>query len=120
MHFRKQSIADSVAERIEAIADHVEGRAPMPAPRGATTVSLDRQANGDLIVTKSFANGESELLTISNTNSAESQPIPDGFIDVTPGELPGEGDGVAPGTPANGIVESAARGGDSLDALLRG
>ncbi len=120
MHFRSQSIADSVTERIADIAASVENNAPMPPPRGAAIVSLDRQENGDLIVTKTFDNGESELLTISNSNAAEPQPLPDGFVDVTPGAPGGQTGDASLGTSADNIVESAALGGDSLDALLRG
>ncbi len=118
MHFRKQSIADSVAERIAGIADSVANNTPMPPPRGAAVVSLDRQANGDLMVTKTFDNGETELLTISNSETAESQPTPEGFVDVTPAEQPGALQDFA-GVDSGGVVESAALGGDSLDALLR-
>ncbi len=119
MHFRSQSIADSVTERIAAIAKSVASGSPMPAPKGAAIVSLERQVNGDLMVTKTFDNGETELLTISNTNTPENQPVPDGFIDVTPGEQPGELQDFS-GADSGGIVESAALGGDSLDALLKG
>ena len=119
MHFRNQSIADSVTERIAAIAKSVASGSPMPAPRGAAMVNLERQENGDLIVTKTFDNGETELLTISNTNTAENQPVPEGFVDVTPAEQPGELQDFA-GADAGGIVENAALGGDSLDALLKG
>ena len=118
MNFRNQSIADSVTERITAIAKSVFNGSPMPAPRGAAMVNLERQENGDLIVTKTFDNGETELLTISNTNTADNQPIPEGFIDVTPAEQPGELQSVGGGDDG-GIVQAAALGGDSLDALLK-
>ena len=118
MHFRKQSIADSVAERIAGIADSVANNTPLPAPRGAAVVSLNRQPNGDLLVTKTFESGEPELLTISNSNTAASLPTPDGFVDVTPAAQPGALQDFA-GVDSGGIVESAALGGDSLDALLK-
>ena len=117
MHFRKQSIADSVMERISAIADSVKTGASLPAPRGASTIALERQPDGGLLVTKTFENGETELMTISNTSAAENQPVPEGFIDVTPAEQPGEQTTGA--VDPSGIVESAALGGDSLDALLK-
>ncbi len=117
MHFRNKSIADSVTERISAIADSVRNDAPMPAARGGAVVTLNRDSNGDLMVTKTFDNGETELLTISNTTP--TAPTPQGFVDVTPG---GEGEGMteqlSAGVDSGGIVESAALGGDSLDALL--
>ncbi len=118
MHFRKKSIADSVTERIAAIADSIRTGAPMPASRGAAVVTLNRAENGDLMVTKTFENGEPELLTISNTQP--TAPTPEGFVDVTPG---GEGESasgqLSGGIDSGGIVESASLGGDSLDALLR-
>ncbi len=113
MHFRKKSIADSVVERITQISEHVRGVAPIPPPRGAATVALERQADGGLMVTKTFENGETELLTI-NTQTA----IPEGFADITP-QAGAESE--APGAAAAGgsdIVQAAALGGDSLDTLL--
>lgn len=118
MHFRKMSIADSVMERISAIADSVRTDAPLPTPRGAAVISLDRQENGDLMVTKSFENGETELLTISNQQSSSTQP-PEGLVQIASGdEQTGEQE-LAPGPEGENIVQSAALGGDSLDALLR-
>ena len=110
MHFRKQSIADSVMERISAIAASVRTDAPLPAPRGPSTINMTRQDDGSLLVTKTFENGETELLTINSETA-----IPDGFTEVMPqAGAPPAPTGVDPG----GIVESAALGGDSLDALL--
>ncbi len=118
MHFRNKSIADSVTERIAAIAESITENKPLPAPRGSAVVSLDRQENGDLMVTKSFENGETELLTISSQQPSSTQP-PEGIVQIG-------GDQVAPveqqlsaGIDDGGILESAALGGDSLDALLR-
>ncbi len=111
MHFRKKSIADSVVERITEISEHVRGVAPLPPPRGAATVALERQADGGLMVTKTFENGETELMTI-NTQTQ----VPEGFADITP-----QAGTEAPGVPAAGgsdIVQAAALGGDSLDTLL--
>jgi len=111
MHFRNKSIADSVMERISAIAESVKNDAPLPTPRGATSINLTRQDDGGLLVTKTFENGETELLTINSKIQ-----IPSGFTDVTPqAEAPAASAGVDPG----GIIEGAALGGDSLDALLR-
>lgn len=118
MHFRNKSIADSVAERIAGIADSVQNNTAMPPPRGAAIVNMDRQENGDLMVTKTFENGESELLTISNQQPSSTEP-PQGIVQIG-------GDQAAPeqqpltGIDSGGIVEAAALGGDSLDALLKG
>ena len=110
MHFRNKSIADSVVERITEIAEHVRGEAPLPPPRGAAVVQLNRKENGDLMVTKTFENGETELLTISN-----QEAVPPGFTEITPQQnapqsVSGEG--------GDDIVQAAALGGDSLNALL--
>ena len=85
-------------------------------------VNLSRTETGDLMVTKSFENGETELLTISNTAAPAAAELPDGFIDVTPGDdsAPGIEQQLSAGGASSSIVESAALGGDSLDALLRG
>ena len=106
MHFRKQSIADSVMERISAIAASVRTDAPLPAPRGPSTINMTRQDDGSLLVTKTFENGETELLTINT---------PPEFTDITP--QPGAEQSV-PGEGGNDIVQAAALGGDSLNALL--
>ena len=82
------------------------------APRAAATVVLERQADGGLMVTKTFENGETELLTI-NTDATATPP---GFVDVTP-QVGGEQ--TAPGVDSAGIVQAAALGGDSLDTLLQ-
>ena len=114
MHFRKQSIADSVMERISAISDSVKTGAPLPTPRGAAVISLARQDNGDLMVTKTFDNGETELLTISSETPAGGAPA--GVQEIATFDSAEQTTGAAdPG----GIVEGAALGGDSLDALLR-
>lgn len=112
MRFRSKHIADSVTERIAAIAANIESGTPIPESRGPATVSLERSPNGDLLVTKSFESGEPELMTISGTS--QPAPLEPGMIDVTP-PAEQETTGVDPG----GIVETAAMGGDSLDALLR-
>ncbi len=114
MHFRSKSIADSVVERITEISESIRGVAPLPAPRGAATVSLVRQDNGDLMVTKSFENGETELLTVSAP--APPQETPAGLVDVTPPDS--EQQPSAGGAGGQEIVQAAALGGDSLDTLL--
>jgi len=114
MHFRKQSIADSVMERISAIADSVRTDAPLPTPRGAAVIGLARQDNGDLMVTKTFENGETELLTISNETPGAGAPA--GLQEIATFDAAEQTTGaVDPG----GIVQAAALGGDSLDTLLR-
>ena len=112
MHFRNKSIADSVVERITEISEHIRGGAPMPEPRGAATISLERLDDGGLKVTKTFENGETELLTI---NAASD--VPAGFTDITP---QGGAEQTVPGAGGDDIVQAAALGGDSLDALLKG
>ncbi len=82
MHFRKKSVVDSAVERIMAVSKSIRTNAPLPESRGATTIALERQDNGDLLVTKSFENGEPEILTISS--KAAPAITPEGFIDVTP------------------------------------
>ena len=116
MRFRSKHIADSVTERITAIAKSLRTGADLPPPRGAAVVALNRQPNGDLAVTKTFENGETELLTISNSNAGAQ--LPDGFVDVTPGQTQGAEQQSLTGIDGSGIVESAALGGDSLDALI--
>ncbi len=111
MHFRKQSIADSVVERISGIADSVRNDTPLPASRGSATINLERQSDGGLLVTKSFKNGETEVLTINSQTA-----IPEGFTDITP---QGGEQQASAGVESAGIVEAAALGGDSLDALLQ-
>lgn len=115
MHFRNKSIADSVVERITDISKSIRGVAPPPAPRGAATVALERQADGGLMVTKTFENGETELLTI-NTQVT----VPSGFVDITPQEGAEQvgGEPAAPAAGGQDIVQAAALGGDSLDTLL--
>ena len=118
MHFRSKSIADSVVERITEIAEHIRGDGPLPPPRGAAVVQLNRQENGDLMVTKTFENGETELLTISAQQPSRTEP-PEGIVQIGGDQsalqeaaqqpVPGEGDD---------IVQAAALGGDSLNALL--
>lgn len=112
MHFRNKSIADSVVERISAIADNVSGKAAPAPSRGSTTVALERQADGGLMVTKTFDNGETELLTINSQTV-----IPPGFADITP-QGPAEQPGEPPAAGGEEIVQAAALGGDSLDTLL--
>ena len=118
MHFRSKHIADSVTERIMAIADNIRGDAPIPESKGAATIQLERSENGDLLVTKTFEHGEPELLTISGT--APTPSLPEGFVDVTPDEqTQPTAQQPSAGIDSSGIVEAAALGGDSLDALLR-
>ncbi len=112
MHFRNKSIADSVVERITDISKSVRGVAPPPKPRGAAMVALERQADGGLMVTKTFENGETELLTI-NTQVT----VPPGFADITPQESEQQ-PGATPAAGGQDIVQAAALGGDSLDTLL--
>ncbi len=119
MHFRNRSIADSVTERISAIAESVRNDKPMPESRGAAVISLDRQDNGDLMVTKSFENGETELLTISNQQPSSTQP-PEGIVQIGGDQVQPIEQQLQAGIDDGGILETAALGGDSLDALLRG
>ncbi len=116
MRFRSKHIADSVTERIQAIAKNIESGTPIPESRGAATVTLQRSENGDLLVTKTFESGEPELLTISGEQPAPQ--LPDGTTDVTPDVQQEEGPGLA-GAQSSGIAEGIAGGGDSLDTLLR-
>ncbi len=113
MHFRNKSIADSVVERITDISENIRGIAPPPAPRGAAMVALERQADGGLMVTKTFENGETELLTI-NTQVT----VPPGFADITPQAGEQTGEQAPPAAGGSDIVQAAALGGDSLDTLL--
>ena len=118
MHFRKQSIADSVTQRITAIADHIRTGSPLPPSRGSAVISLNRVDNGDLLVTKKFENGITELLTISNSEPAAQTP--EGLTDVTPGgDGEAEAEPLEAGADSGDVVRSAALGGDSLDALLK-
>ncbi len=112
MHFRNKSIADSVVERIAGIADSVRNNTPPPAARGSASVNLERQSDGGLLVTKTFSNGETELLTINSQTA-----IPEGFTDITPQDAAQQ---ASVGADSAGIVEAAALGGDSLDTLLEG
>ena len=112
MHFRNKSIADSVVERITEISENIRGVAPLPEPRGAATIMLERQDDGGLKVTKTFENGETELLTINTT-----EQVPPGFTDITP---QGGAEQSVPAEGGDNIVQAAALGGDSLDALLKG
>lgn len=127
MHFRKKSVVDSTVERIMAVSESIRTDTPVPEGRGAATIALERQDNGDLLVTKSFENGEPEILTISNR--AAPAGIPEGFVDVTPAAEENTQPGIT-GTDAlgitggaapdqAGIVENAALGGDAITALLR-
>ena len=122
MRFRSKHIADSVTERIAAIADSVRNNKPLPAARGAAVISLARQGNGDLVVTKSFEHGDPEIMTISG--NAPTPQLPAGFVDVTP-DAPGRAD-IPPieqqlqaGIDTGGIAANAATGGNAIDQLLR-
>lgn len=117
MHFRSKSIADSVVERIGEIAEAVQSNGPMPTPRGAAVVQLSRQENGDLMVTKSFENGETELLTISNQQPSSTEP-PEGLVQIGGDEQAPDDQETSGAVDPSGIVDAAALGGDSLDALL--
>ncbi len=116
MRFRSKHIADSVVERIQAVANNRDVKTP---DRGAATIHLDRGESGDMIVTKTFEHGEPEILTISNASRVDNSQAPPGFTEITPGaEQPGtEQPGVVP--DAGGIVENAAQGGNAIDALLQ-
>ena len=118
MHFRKQSIADSVMERISAIAASVRTDAPLPAPRGPAVITLDRQENGDLMVTKSYKNGDTELMTISNQQPGIQEPTP-GFTEIGGAKDKPVEQQLSAGPEGQTIVQAAALGGDSLDALLK-
>lgn len=119
MHFRKKSVADSVVERITAISESVRNGTPLPQSKGAATIRMERSPNGDLLVTKSFENGEPELMTISNQATADD--VPEGFTDVTPtgAEQPQPAAVGAAIADQGGIVENAAQGGNALDQLLK-
>jgi len=118
MHFRHKSVADSVVERITEISQSIRTDTPLPESKGAATVHLERGDNGDLLVTKTFENGEPEIMTISG--KAPTPEIPAGFVNVTPPEQqqPIEQQ-LDAGVDAGGVVENAALGGDSINALLR-
>ena len=118
IRFRNASVADSVVERITAMADHILSGTPMPSARGSAVVSLDRSESGELMVTKTFDNGETELLTISNQQQSSMQP-PEGVVQIGGDEAPPPEQQLEAGGEAAGIASAAALGGDSLDALLR-
>ncbi len=92
----------------------------MPAPRGASVISLARQDNGDLMVTKSFENGEQELMTISNSGPDKNNP-PEGLVQIggeqqeAPPPIEQQLDADLSGA---GIAENAATGGNAIDAIL--
>ena len=116
MNFRSKHIADSVVERIQAVADNRE--APV-AKRGAATIHLERDINGDMLVTKTFEHGEPEIMTISNSAPEDNTQTQPGFTEITPGtEQPGtEQPGIA--AEQGGIVENAAMGGNAINAILK-
>lgn len=128
MRFRSQHIADSVTQRIAAIAKSIRTGADIPIPqgRGAATVHLERSDSGDLTVTKTFEHGEPEIMTISSKapvgfeNITPNQNAPPGFTNITPNQetQPVEQQ-LAAGIEAPGIVENAATGGNAIDELLR-
>lgn len=120
MHFRNKSVADTVVERIMAISDSVRTDKPLPEPKGSATINIDRNPDGGLLVTKSFENGETEILTFSsNSGFAGMKPTqpPEGLVQIG-GDAPIE-EQLSAGIEAPGIVENAALGGDSLNALLK-
>ncbi len=117
MNFRTQHIADSVVQRIQAVAKNT--KAPI-THRGAATINLERSSDGNLIVTKTFEHGEPEIMTISGQSAA--QETPPGFTDITPNQESGvSADSGQPGIAGDqgGIVENAALGGNAIDALLK-
>lgn len=115
MNFRSKHIADSVVERIRAISEVAGTDKPLPVSRGAATIHMERDVNGDLLVTKTFEHGEPEILTISNAGSADDTQPPEGLVQI--GE--GEQDQDAAITDQGGIVENAALGGDAIQVLLQ-
>jgi hypothetical protein len=112
MRFRTKHIADSVVERIQAVANN---RAAPVEHRGASTIQLERIGNGDLVVTKTFENGEPEIMTISNSGGAASTQPPEGLVQIGTGD---QEQGIV--ADQGGIVENAALGGDAINAILRG
>lgn len=118
MHFRNKSMADSVTERITAIANSVRNDTPLPQARGAAVINLDRKENGDLRVTKSFENGETELLTISNQQPSSTQP-PEGLVQIGGDEVQPIEQQLSAGIDSDDLLETAALGGDALDALIK-
>lgn len=120
MNFRTKHIADSVVERIMAGSDAITKDKAAPEGKGAATIHLERGDDGDLIVTKTFEQGEPELLTISR--EAPPPELPPGLVDVTPGETqqPAEQQPQAGSSESDAaVVSNAALGGDSITELLR-
>ncbi len=110
MRFRTRHVADSVVDRLLEMSTAVSSGGKIKEPTDST-VALARGDSGELIVTKTLTDGTVETMTIDGP--ADDVP------DVTPGEQPGELQDFT-GADSGGIVESAALGGDSLDALLKG
>jgi len=109
MRIRTRHVADSVVERLLEVAKAVGADRQIKEPTDSS-VTLARGANGELIVTKTLSDGTFETMTIEAPT--------DDATEVEPAEQPGELQDFA-GADAGGIVENAALGGDSLDALLR-
>jgi len=119
VRFRTKHIADSVVERIQAVANNTTASV---ANKGASTIHMARTAGGDLVVTKNFERGEPELMTISG-QEPEQQSSRAGFVEIDLNKQPSldtgnQAQGVAP--EQGGVVENAALGGNSIDELLRG
>lgn len=111
MNFRTKHIADSVVERIRAAA---QGQPAPVAARGASTIQMERNVNGDLMVTKTFDNGEAEVMTINNSGAGDESQPPPGLVQIGAGD---QQPGIA--SDQGGIVENAAMGGDAINSLLR-
>ena len=109
LRIRTRHVADSVVDRIMEVIAAVGSERDIKEPTNRT-VSMSRGANGELIVTKTLTDGTFETMIIDAPS--------DDVADVTPAEQPGEQQDFA-GADAGGIVENAALGGDSLDALLK-
>ena len=109
LRIRTRHVADSVVDRLLEAAAAVSAQRDIKEPTDSS-VSLIRGENGELIVTKTLSDGTFETMTIE-------APTDDGS-GITPVEQPGELQDFTGADPA-GVVENAALGGDSLDALLK-
>ena len=109
LRIRTRHVADSVVDRLLEAAAAVNAQRDIKEPTDSS-VSLIRGENGELIVTKTLTDGTFETMIIDAPS--------DNVADVTPAEQPGEQQDFT-GADAGGIVENAALGGDSLDALLK-
>ena len=111
MRFRSQHIADSVTERIAAVADSITTGEPLAQDKGAATIQLQRSDNGDLMVTKTFEHGQPELMTISG--NAPDPGLPAGFTDITPQNTEPAEQPLLADVADGSIVESVATGGNA-------